>query len=199
MMQPPLCLKIWRVVLSDVLDLPENIMLCTQEIKLIYLPHVLQFYCSAGRQTGFMSWNIFYSVQVSFFYPSTNSCHYSWGIGKLPWSFRLDLCLTFSARLRDLTDNCTCGVQRWGSHSKVMLNTIICNSLCDLLSTFLLLNLFRLAITKGLNTYWLKTFQLFIFYSFVNISKSIIPLWQCGVLCVGQWQTSKLDVTQQNV
>ena len=33
-------------------------------------------------------------------------------------------------------------------------------SYCDLFSTFLLLDLFRLAITKGLNTYCLKTFQL---------------------------------------
>ena len=36
----------------------------------------------------------------------------------------------------------------------------------------LLLNLFRLAITKGLNTYWLKIFQLLICNSFVNISKT---------------------------
>ena len=28
-----------------------------------------------------------------------------------------------------------------------------CNLLCEMLSTFLLLNLFRLSITKGLNTY----------------------------------------------
>ena len=30
--------------------------------------------------------------------------------------------------LRDLTDNCMCGVQRWGSHSWIMLNTIISSS-----------------------------------------------------------------------
>jgi hypothetical protein len=33
--------------------------------------------------------------------------------------------LKFTARLRDLTDNCVCGVQRWGSQSKIMLNTFI--------------------------------------------------------------------------
>ena len=36
--------------------------------------------------------------------------------------------------------------------------------LCDLLSTFSLLNLFSLSKTNVLNSYWLKTFQLFIFY-----------------------------------
>jgi hypothetical protein len=76
----------------------------------------------------------------------------------------VDLCLKCTARLRDLTVNCMCGEQRRGSHSRIMLNTIIVhrvspyNLLCDLLSTFLLLNLFRLAITKGLNTYWFNTF-----------------------------------------
>ena len=52
---------------------------------------------------------------------------------------------------------------------------------------FLFLNLFRLAIRKGLNPYWLKTFQIFIFYSFVNISENIIPLWHYEVLSVDQW------------
>ena len=106
------------------------------------------------------------------------------GIRKPPWSLWLNLCLNFTARLRDLTDNCMCGVQRWVSHSKIMLNTIIgvspCNILCDLLSKFLILNLFRLAITKGLITYWLKTFQLFISDEFVNIylkHNSTLTLW----------------------
>ena len=49
--------------------------------------------------------------------------------------------------------------------------------------------MYRLATTKGFNTYWLKTFQLFIFNSFVKMSKNIIPLWHYGVLCVGQWHT----------
>ena len=68
-----------------------------------------------------------------------------------------------SLKSRDLTDNCMCGVQRWGSQSKIMLTTMIehrmspCNLLCDLLSTFLHLNLFRLAKTKGL----LQAFQMF--------------------------------------
>ena len=54
-------------------------------------------------------------------------------------------------------------------NGRILLNTIIahgvspCTLLYDLLSTFLLLNLFRLAITKGFNTYWLKIYQLFIF------------------------------------
>ena len=46
-------------------------------------------------------------------YPSTNRCRSSQGIGKHPWSLWLwNLCLKFTARLRDLTDNCMCGVQR---------------------------------------------------------------------------------------
>ena len=131
-------------------------------------------------------------LNVCLFYPSTNRCPFLQGIGKPPRSLWLNLCLKCIAWLIDLTDNCMCGVQRWGSYSKIMLNTIIahrmspCNLLYDLLSTFLLLNVFRLSITKGLNMYWLKTFQLFIFYSFVNISKNIIPLWHYWVLCVTQ-------------
>ena len=88
-----------------------------------------------------------------FFYPSTNRCPL-WTIGKPPWSLWLNLYFKFIAWLRDLTDKCICGVQRWGSHLKIMLNTIIehrmspCNLLCDMLSTFILLNLFRLTITK---------------------------------------------------
>jgi hypothetical protein len=79
-------------------------------------------------------------------------------------------------RVNVLYTQCMCGVQRWGSHSKIMLDTIIahrvspCNFLCDLLSTFLLLKLFRLTITKRLvvivvviNSYWLKTCQVFNF------------------------------------
>ena len=62
-----------------------------------------------------------------------------------------------------------------------------CNLLWELLSKCLLLNLLRLAITKGMNTYWLKTFQLFVLNSFVNISKNIILLWHYRALCVGQW------------
>ena len=47
------------------------------------------------------------------------------------------------------------------------------------------LNLFRLAITKGLNTFCLKTFQLFIFYQFVlkNLKTSFLLY---GGLYVGQ-------------
>jgi hypothetical protein len=57
-----------------------------------------------------------------------------WGIGKPPWSFWLNLCLIFTARLKDLTDNCMCEVQRWGSQLKIMLNTIIAHSVspCNL-------------------------------------------------------------------
>jgi hypothetical protein len=44
-----------------------------------------------------------------------------------------------------------------------LLHTVSrCNLLCDLLNKLLLLNLFWVAVTKGLNTYGLKTFQLFI-------------------------------------
>jgi hypothetical protein len=117
-----------------------------------------------------------------FFYPSTNRCPSLWDSIKPPWSLWLNLCLKFSCRLMDLTDTCMCGVQRWGSHSKIMFNTIIAhrvspwNLFCDLLSTFLLLKLFRLAIKMGLNTYWFKTFQLFIFYSFVKMS-NVQPLF----------------------
>ena len=77
----------------------------------------------------------------------------------LPKSLSLNLCLIFTAQLRNLTDNCICGVQRCGSLSQI---TIIahrvspCNLLYDfndLLSIFLLLKLFRLGITKGLNIY----------------------------------------------
>jgi hypothetical protein len=56
-----------------------------------------------------------------YFYPSTNRCPSLWGIKKPPWS----LWLKFTTRLRDLTDNCMCGVQRWGSHSTIMVNTIM--------------------------------------------------------------------------
>jgi hypothetical protein len=67
------------------------------------------------------------------------------GIGKPPWSLWLNLYLKFTTRLRDLT---VCERYRNG----VVIQSP-CNLLCDLLSTLLLLNLFRLAITKGLNTY----------------------------------------------
>jgi hypothetical protein len=120
---------------------------------------------------------------------STNRCPSLNGFGKHSWSFWLNLCLKFTAGLRDLTDVCVgYRIQKQGSQSKILLNTSIahrvspCNVLCDLLSTFLLLNLFRLAITKGLKTYCLKTFPLFIFNEFVTISKDIIPLdimWYC--------------------
>ena len=76
------------------------------------------------------------------FYPSTNRCPSLRGIGKPPWSLWLNLILKF-------TDNCMCGVQRWGSYSKVMLNTIIahrvspCNLLWELLSTFVLFRLYH--------------------------------------------------------
>jgi hypothetical protein len=58
------------------------------------------------------------------------------GIGKPPWSLWLwNLCLKFTTQLRDLTDNCMCGVQRWGSQSKILLTTIIAHrvSPCKLL------------------------------------------------------------------
>ena len=102
---------------------------------------------------------------------------------KPTWSFSLNLYLKCTAQLRDLTDNCMCGVQRWDCHWKIMLNTIIahrlsqCNLLCNLLSTFLLLNLFRLTITKGLNTYWLKTLQVFVFNSFVKHNSTTQMVW----------------------
>ena len=38
------------------------------------------------------------------------------GTGKPPWSLWLNLFLKFTAWLKDLTDHCMCGVQRWGSH-----------------------------------------------------------------------------------
>jgi hypothetical protein len=52
--------------------------------------------------------------------------------------------------------------------------------LCNLFSKYFLLNLFRLAITKGLNTYWLKTFQIFIYNELVKNSKNI-PYWRYNV------------------
>ena len=87
----------------------------------------------------------------------TSTSPSSQGVGKPLW---LILCLKFTTRLRDLPDNCMCWVQRWGSHSNIMLiNTIIAHrvsplNLCDLLSKCVVLNLFRLAITNGWNTYW---------------------------------------------
>ena len=105
-----------------------------------------------------------------------------------------------------------CGVQRWGSHKEIMLDTIIahrvspCNLLCALLSKCLTLNWCRLAITKGLNT-WLKTFQLLIFLnSFVKeIDKhnSSLTLW--GTVCRPVTNTSQVNncliqaITQQHV
>ena len=111
-----------------------------------------------------------YSMSAFYFLPiyCTNRCPSLRGIGKPPWSLWFNLCLKFTARLRDLTDNCMCGVQRWCSHSKIMLNTVSpCNLLCDLLSKCLILNLFRHPITKGLNTYWLKRhFRFSYFFSY---------------------------------
>ena len=83
-----------------------------------------------------------------------------------------------------------------------------CNLLCDLLSTFLLLNLFWLAITKGLNTYWPETIQLFFFFNQFEERKhrkhnSILTRWVIVYRPVAK--TSKLNhftiqpVTQQNV
>ena len=122
------------------------------------------------------------------FYPSNESCPSLRSIGKPPWSLWLNPCLKFTAWLRDLTDNCICGVQRLGSHSKIILNTIIahrvnpCNVLCE--KHIWLLNLFRLAITKGLNTYWLKTLQLFIFLLIrKHLEKHNYTLTLCGIVC----------------
>ena len=92
-----------------------------------------------------------------------------------------------------------------------MLNTIIAhrvspyNLLCDLLSTFLLLNLFRLAKTRVLNTYWLKTFQLSIFIHLLMFCfekhTSTLTLW--GNVCDKKKSNfnpfSNQAVTQQNV
>jgi hypothetical protein len=75
------------------------------------------------------------------------------------------------------------GTDMWWSfknHVKHYYCTHIpCNLICDLFSTFLLLNVFWLAITKGMNIYSLKTFQLFIFNSFVKFYKhnSTLTLW----------------------
>ena len=60
------------------------------------------------------------------FYPSTNRCPSFQGIGKPPSSLWLNLCKKFTAQLKDLTDICMCGVQKLGSHSKIMLNTMTC-------------------------------------------------------------------------
>ena len=99
------------------------------------------------------------SAFYEMFYPSTNRSPSLRGNEKPPWSLGLNLYLKFTVRLRDLTGNCMCGLQRLGSYSKIMLNTITadrvnpCNLLCVLLSNFLRLKWFRLGITKGLNTY----------------------------------------------
>ena len=80
-----------------------------------------------------------FNVCFFYFYSSTYR-----GIWKTPWTLWLNLCLQFITRLRNLTDNCICWVQRGGSHSKIKLNTIIahrvspCNLLCDLLSKLLI-------------------------------------------------------------
>ena len=121
-----------------------------------------------------------FNVCFLHFYPSTNRCLSLRGIGKPPWSLWLNLCLKFTARLWVLTDNCMSGVERWGSHSKIMFNTIIpCNLLCYLLSTFLLLNL-GLPLQRG----W-------ILFSFTFL---IIPLGHYGVLCGGRPVTKKISV-----
>jgi hypothetical protein len=106
---------------------------------------------------------------IFLFYTNTNRCPSLWGIRKPPWSLCLNLCLEFTAWLRCIIDNCMCGKQRWGSISKITLHNYCTMSeymqlLCALLITFLLINIFRLTITKGLNTYWLKTFQLWMFH-----------------------------------
>ena len=47
---------------------------------------------------------------------------------------------------------------------------------------------------RGLNTYWRKTFQLFILSEFVKISKNTFSLCPYGVFCVDQWQ-KKINLT----
>ena len=54
-------------------------------------------------------------LYTQYFHSSTNRWPSLYSIQKLPWSLWSNLCLKFTARLRDLTDNCMCGVQRWGS------------------------------------------------------------------------------------
>ena len=63
------------------------------------------------------------ALKKKMFYPSDNRCPSLRGIGKPPWSLWLNLCLKFTLRLRDFTDNCMCGVQRRGSHKKITLNS----------------------------------------------------------------------------
>ena len=108
------------------------------------------------------------------------------GIGKPPWSLWLYLCLKFTAQLRDLTDNCMCEVQTV-AHSP-------CNLLCDLLSTVLLLNLFRLEITKGLNTY---SFLFLYICKNVQKHKSTLTLW--GILCRPVTQHLNLNLGCNNM
>ena len=97
-------------------------------------------------------------------------------IENLPMSLWLNLWLKYATRLRDLTYHFMCGVQRWGSYSKIMLTTTIehgispCN-LCDLLSTFLLLYLFMV---EYLLT---QDISIFLFYK----QNSTLTLW--GIEC----------------
>ena len=71
-MQPQLCLKIWRVVLRNVLYWIFPKQHYIQDQKWIALPHFLQHYFSASLYTGCMIWNIcilyrlpFHSVTLS--------------------------------------------------------------------------------------------------------------------------------------
>jgi hypothetical protein len=114
------------------------------------------WYTIQSVNNNFKKNQTFYLRQCSKGY-SMPRCPSLLGIGKPPWQLWLNRCSKFTARLRDLTDNCICRVQRGGSHSKFMLNSIIahrispCNVLCDLFNTFLLLlNLYRMM--------WLNTF-----------------------------------------
>jgi hypothetical protein len=124
-------------------------------------------------------------MSTFYFYPSTNRWPSLQGIGKPSWSLLLNLCLKFTAWPRDLTIICMCGIQRWGSHSKIMLNHYCIQSESMQFIMWLVKHIFtpelRLAITKWLNTYWLKTFWVLFF---INLFQKIFH-FDIEVMCVG--------------
>ena len=77
-------------------------------------------------------------------YPSTNRCPSFCDTLENTPGLWLNLCLKFTALLRDLTDNCMCGVHRWGSSFKIMFETIIAHSESIQLIMWLVKHMFTL-------------------------------------------------------
>ena len=120
-----------------------------------------------------------------FFYLSNYRCPSLRCIGKPHRSLWLNLCLKCTARLRDLTDNCMCRVQRWGSHSKIMLNTIIAHRVSPW--SMWLKDIFTPELIYACHKKGDYYFSFSFFIHFSKLSENTIQLWQYRILCVGQW------------